>query len=670
MNQQISKLVTKIIASLNEFRGLASKKRTLILENANFDDQFLMKILPNSTEFFNHFRKNLITNNPFRFGNERENSNLIKIIESDYPNFKQEILLKASRILKNEFEILKRKHSFRGEIDWFYSFFNDFSWPFTKSAKINWIVDHKEDIDIKHAIRFNYHQEFIVLGIAYFLTNDQKYVIKFLDLILDWIKKNPINWGINYTDTMEMSHRVHCWIIALLFFVTSELITQKELQIIAKSLLLQVMYIKNKINKKNYNHLIGESYVVFFFFSFFRNINFFSKIYQKYAKLLVRQIARQTQSDGVNIEQSTYYHRLVLEIFSLFYIVDHSIFSHNQIELIKKKFVFLKYLIQPDSTIPIIGDSDDSHFIPPAFFLGGNINMSLLELGDFLFNHLNLYREQTSGTPMLILLLKEDLNQKSRKIPKGGDLRQEKDKNIKYFNSSGYLIGKSDWKKESNYIFFDMGQFGPPRSGHDHSDISNIIYCFKGNPILIDSGTYMYNIDSETRNKFRSSRAHNIVSINDKNQAHIVSRWRWTNLPKIRRMYIEKEDSFHAIVQHNGYGDFLVSRKISSDKNLDWIKITESVKPTKNISETISVMSYFHFPNNLELKMFDTYIVINSTLKLELIKSKGSFKLIKSKFPCSNYYGIKELSHIIEFKTEYRFSNNPLYIEFLISPLN
>jgi len=650
---------------ISEFKKI---KRKLFLEHSFLSYDYFEKILPEKDLYINNFKELFYSNNPFTFAKDNERFNIIGKINNDFSEFKKKIVLQAELILKNEYLILGKKHNFINKVNWFYSFFNNYFWPFKRSDQIKWILNRKTDIDLKFSLRLNYHQDFVTLGLAFFITKDEIYSEKFYNLISDWIKKNPPNWGINWIDFLEVTHRVVNWIFALSFFKDSKYLTELHFKKIAKSLYQQIFFIKLNNNKHTYNHTIGEQFIVFLFSSIFKTIKPINKWYKKSKKILMRQIKRQIQEDGVNIEQSTHYHRMVLEIFILFIKTKYDLIPPDKINIIERMFEFLKFIIKPDTKIPLIGDSDDAHFIPLIFFNGvKNINLGLLNLGAALFNRSDFKLYCNDDIRLLVLLLMG--------ITKYNEFEklvfEPVKKNFKYFHKSGYLIGKSNWSNRANFLFFDMGQFGPKKSSHDHSDISNIIYSFRGKPILIDSGTYMYNISSNKRNLFRSSKAHNILSINNQNQAKISGTWSWEKIPNIHRKFVQYKNVVSAIVEHNGYKKFLVRRQIIASNNLTMLKIIETIIPLKKIEKETKISCFFHFPINIQIGVYENYVIIDSNLKLELLTNIRRFKIIKEDFPYSSYYGIKEEAQLITFNFIYNFNKKePLKMKYIFSNLN
>ncbi len=644
--------INPIITFLSKF---GKNKKKMLLEHSFFSVHHYRKIFPRYMLYIKKFKNQFYINSPFYFSEDKTRKTITKKLRCEFKVYVNSVLYKADSVLQNKYNILKKKYHFKNQINWFYSFSGHYHWPFDRAEKINYTLNSNHDIDVKFALRLNYHQEFITLGLAYYLTNDEKYALKFVDLILDWIKRNPPNFGINWIDPLEISHRVVSWIFALSLFQNSKSIKRNEFEIIAKSLFQQVFFVKINSNKKSYNHVIGEHFSILIFSKIFNNIKYIDKWYKRSKKILVKQITRQIRRDGVHIEQSTHYHRMILEVFSLLLIIDPKIFPVNCVHSIEKMFEFFKYIITPKGDILNIGDSDEAHFLPTIFFNSEvSFNQELLHLGATLFSRNDFKIKYLNMSTVVILLL---LGIDKYEQYKSMKFFQSK-YSYKFFKNSGYLILRSDWSQEASLLFFDMAQFSPKPSSHDHSDISNIIYFFRGIPILIDSGTYMYNIDQTKRNHYRSSKAHNVVSINSKNQAKIEGIWEWSNLPSIRRKFIHKNNQIECVVEHDGNKNFITKRTLKTSILLDKIQIIDKIITRYSQSDNkIQISSFFHFPKEISLEIVDNKICIDSILILEFRNKGCDITIKKRNFLYSPFYGKKTDGYLIEFKSVLDFSD-------------
>ena len=104
-------------------------------------------------------------------------------------------------------------------------------------------------------------------------------------------------------------------------------------------------------------------------------------------------------------------------------------------------------------------------------------------------------------------------------------------------------------------LVFCNGPLGmAPTYGHGHSHALSIQLYHNGHPVLSDPGTYSYTGQPEWREYFRSTKAHNTININDKDQAQQELLFMWSKPYNCKTLYFEQhKDSYIYIAQHDGY---------------------------------------------------------------------------------------------------------------------
>ena len=75
---------------------------------------------------------------------------------------------------------------------------------------------------------------------------------------------------------------------------------------------------------------------------------------------------------------------------------------------------------------------------------------------------------------------------------------------------------------------FDAGPLGlGSLAAHGHADALAIWASLDGKPLLIDAGTYAYHEDPAWRDHFRSTPAHNTLTLDGRNQSEIQGAFLW-----------------------------------------------------------------------------------------------------------------------------------------------
>ena len=144
------------------------------------------------------------------------------------------LLSSANRILNNEFSFLGLITKPLKEIDWQTDLKSGHTWPndFYLDLREKLTKDYNKGWDIKYVWELSRFHYLIPLALAYFeqsekkgsaeqseagsyyQTGEEKYLIKWQELILDWIKNNSVYYGPNWIIAMEAAIRACNWILS------------------------------------------------------------------------------------------------------------------------------------------------------------------------------------------------------------------------------------------------------------------------------------------------------------------------------------------------------------------------------------------------------------------------------------------------------------------------
>ncbi|MFC1806779.1 alginate lyase family protein [Candidatus Omnitrophota bacterium] len=521
-------------------------------------------------DFVNHFlikEALIIKEDLLRHFRERKYVKTFPFNEMDISDNESEPLLRrADEVLSHKFTILGKAYQFQKEIDWS-SDFTGKSWIKGHYMDLNsklYKNDHKNEHyigDIKIPWEFNKHAHFVTLGQAYAITRDERYAEEFVRQILDWIDKNPYEFNVAWTQNLIVAQRAISWSLALNLFLNSPKLTPISFIKILKSLMQHAYYIENHLELASLasNHLMGNLSALFIVSVFYPEFKRSNKWRKMSLGLLSEEIIRQVYSDGVDFEQSINYHRYVID-FSLIpatwaYLNDKKL-PKRFMKRLEKMLEFTMHMTQPNGLVQPISDADGARVWN---FSNADINdhRPSLAIGALIFKRgdFKYIAEDKSEDVKWLFGNTGFQGYKSIKsyLPHGTS---------KAFRKGGYYIMRTGWGKDDSWLFFDCGYVGMgrhnknmPFASHGHDDILNFGLYAKGRVLITDRGSYTYTASKEWHDYFRSSKAHNLLIIDDENESIHTKTWTLKSIaiPKFIRWH-ESDGYGYVSGSHDGYG--------------------------------------------------------------------------------------------------------------------
>jgi len=332
------------------------------------------------------------------------------------------------------------------------------------------------------------------LGVAYLSSKRGRIYSRFKAIVLDWIKNNPLGKTIGW-DPYPTSLRIVNWIKAFHFFAKVLEEDQEFRRALLRSLYTQTIFLKDNIEYHLLNNHVIENAKALLMAGLFFNNRVAQTWRKKGEKILWKELKRQVADDGGHFELSPMYHTAVMlsyleavtalrsRNFSVPGWVNHSI---------KRMVKYLSGLCHPDGEIAFLNDS---------------------ALG------------MTSPT--------QNVLEASRLY--GYDLREEQSRNsVQFtpFSKTGYYVVNDNGHQ--SFFVFDCGMLGPNfQPGHGHCDTLSYEWSYGGERVVVDSGVDDYYRQDKWRSYYRSTRAHNTIMIDGKEQSEI-----WGNFRVGKRAYV------------------------------------------------------------------------------------------------------------------------------------
>jgi hypothetical protein len=503
---EISVRLAQQVAILSE-RGGWSKLTNLP------DDEQLLKLMSAQWQSTDALVKHLRTRTePHFFASFASKTETLSALRSRWPNAETETISAADRICEGIFAFLGLRELKLGkEIDWHLEPRSGKRTPLRHWSQLDYLNVQLAG-DKKITWELNRHQYFVILGRAYWLTGDERYAEVFVSHLTSWMDHNPPKLGINWASSLEIAFRSMSWVWALHFFKDSPSLTDALMVRMLKFLYLNALHLKTFLSTyfSPNTHITGEALGLFYIGLLLPEFVDAEHWRRLGLEILIDELLRQVQADGVYFEQTSYYQRYTTD----FYVHLAVLLQLNGMTLppelkpkLKLLLDFLMYITRPDGTTPFVGDDDGGRLVmldsrPPNDF------RAVLSTAAVLFDRPD-YKFVSGGAAEETLWLLgvkglSSFDQIEAKEPQPESIR---------FPTGGYYVMRDGWSPTSNYLLFDCGPHGMANCGHAHADALAFNMAVNGRTLLIDPGTFTYTGALEARNWFRSSVAHNTLTV-------------------------------------------------------------------------------------------------------------------------------------------------------------
>ena len=387
-------------------------------------------------------------------------------------------------------------------IDWHVDFRSGFRW--SEKTWFSRIRYGQPGVDIKVPWELSRFQHGLLLGQAYRISGKEKYAVEVVCQIVDWIEANPVGYGPNWSCPMDIAIRASNWLVSLSLIHDSDALSNDVLWLVAKSVYQHGKHIRNhlewspQLTSNHYASDIAGLYIIANTCPSIPDANAWATFAQKE---LEQEIVKQVYEDGCDFEASTCYHRLVLELFFYPALLARKVekaFSDTYLSYLEHMFDALRLLLHENGDIPQIGDNDSGRFF--VFERTGEsvLRMDyLLPIGDWFFGL------EARGYP-------KDVDDFALYCLSGN--RVVKNRLDRWLSRPSHCFSDAGWivlRQSGIQAVVSCGPNGQNGyGGHAHNDKLSIEVSVRGNPVIVDPGTYLYTPDLDCRNRFRSTGYH------------------------------------------------------------------------------------------------------------------------------------------------------------------
>ncbi len=420
-------------------------------------------------------------------------------------------------------------------------------------------IDYRNPLlvgDIKVLWELGRHQHLLPLAVAYACTGEPQYRAAITSQIGSWIQANPYGRGVHWCSALEVALRLISWsfchsLLALRDGEDGLFGCIADRNQLGTSIYQHAVFIRGHLSRYSSanNHLIGELTGLWMATQIFD----MGPDGQRWANLahaeLEREAARQVWQDGVDKEQAVYYHLWVLEYLALASLTGLRC-GHPFSELFRDRIVdmarFLAAVSAPGGRPPQLGDADDG--LAVRFEIGSDedpfyaARAMVAELFDA-----PAVTESGRAFPQKAFWITLGTGHLPARVAAEPSSVRFPDA----FPQGGYVLLGTDTIR----VLFDAGSLGYPSiAAHGHADALSVCLAIGSEWWLVDPGTYAYHGETQWRNYFRGTSAHNTVTVDNQNQSRIGGPFLWLDHAPVRLDGWGSEDRMQWVTgTHDGY---------------------------------------------------------------------------------------------------------------------
>jgi len=464
----------------------------------------------------------------------------------------------AARALAHEFHFFGRAHQYGTDIPWQQDPVSRRPWPAVFATQV---LAGGEGAcgDVKDVWELSRQHYLVDLGKSYFLDGTPAHAAEIRRLVRSWISGNPYATGVNWAGPLEPAYRTFSWLWAYELTIDDPEFSAADHAVWMQGFLDNGRFLHRRLElyASPFNHLIGEATALFLLGTMFPEFGEAGAWRRRGRRILESRLSQQFYADGGTVEQATLYHHATLGFYTLAALVGRA----NGEELsplvwraIERAIEFSMRLVQPDGSLPAIGDTDDARPIQlerkPFFDF-----RAYQAVGAVLFNRPDFKavagRFHEDALWLLGVEGRERFDRLEAAFPEQRSAALE---------DSGYYVCRSDWTRDADYVCFDCGeQAGGLRSddvasaAHGHADCLSVVVFLRGRPVLVDSGFFTYNGEPSWERHFRETAAHNTARVDGRDQATHLTKMAWTHVPRPHIEYVADLDDACFIGSHDGF---------------------------------------------------------------------------------------------------------------------
>ncbi|MBN1964878.1 MAG: alginate lyase family protein [Anaerolineae bacterium] len=396
------------------------------------------------------------------------------------------------------------------------------------------------------------------LAHAWLLTQDTVFREAIVDLMADWLAANPVGKEPGWL-SYALSRRLVAWSRLDLALAQDARWRQFWREHVAPSVQQQANFLLTNLEHDLMNnHLLSNYRALAWTGLLYPGLPGAEALQQVGLAGLWHEMRRQVLDDGFHDERSISYHVHVLQdLLETWWLAKRLAVEvpDDVLPMLRNMHDVLAATQAPDGSWPLVNDSVAGYPMEPqailevcAALLGpSRVPLAAEPVADPAYRA--WFTDCVPGEPESVR-------------PRGW-------RPVSIFSQGGYGILRD---VGGHYLLLDAGPLGPAHMpGHGHADVLSIVLYGAGRPLIVDPGVYTYHAPY-WRNHFRSTAAHNTVTVDGQSQCEFWGAFRVAFAPSAR---LTEWSAAHLCGEHNGYtvlsAPVIHRRHVTRQEAGDWL---------------------------------------------------------------------------------------------------
>jgi hypothetical protein len=437
---------------------------------------------------------------------------------------------------------------YRSPIDWHRHPVTGLRWDPARNLTFE-IGENAPQGDVKYSweiCRFP-HAYYIARAAAFFPENADRWAAGLLAQFEDFVGSNPCGLGVQWTSGQEVAYRLLSWLFAYDTLLAGSAVAARAEAVIENALLTGGEWIEqhlafSRIAVYN-NHLLSEAVAMLAIGSLLPTSPNGPRWRALGYRILDEESERQFYEDGAYIQQSHNYHRVAIQNLLWASMVARAAGdrpSVNWTSALERSLDFLYAHQNPvDGRLPNYGSNDGS--LPsPLTACDFSDFRPILQTVSLLVRGERLYAagpwDEEAAWWLGTSALDAPIARSTRRTIS--------------FAPTGYHVLRGG-RDEASFAAFRCGSL---RDRFSQIDMLHVDVWWKGQNVLTDAGSFQYNGAKEWHNHFMSTKSHNTVVVDDRDQMVHFRQFKvlyWTEADLLE--FSDTPDTALCVGRHRGY---------------------------------------------------------------------------------------------------------------------